>query len=53
LTGSEAIFNDIPPLRPGDAILIQLSRDIEHHFAAVRGTVPLTIHSGKFAPLAA
>ena len=49
---TEAVFNDIPPLAPGDGLLIRLSDKIEHHFKGVRGDVPLCIYSGKFAPAA-
>ena len=49
---TEAVFNEIPPLVPGDGLLIRLSDEIEHHFQGVRGDVPLCIYSGKFAPAA-
>jgi hypothetical protein len=48
---TEIVFNEVGALAPGDGILIHLSPEIEHHFQAVRGSVPLAIHSGKFAPL--
>lgn len=47
---TEIVFNEVGALAPGDGILIRLSPEIEHHFRAVRGSVPLAIYSGKFAP---
>jgi hypothetical protein len=49
---TEAVFNEVEPLAPGDGLLIRLTDDIEHHFQGVRGDVPLCIYSGKFAPAA-
>jgi hypothetical protein len=47
---TQAIFNTVDKMEFGDALLIRISPNIEHHYKAVTGTVPKVTFSGWFVP---
>jgi hypothetical protein len=47
---TEQIMNDVGQLTFGDALLIRISPDIEHHYTAITGSTPKTLFSGWMAP---
>jgi hypothetical protein len=44
------IFNTVDKMEFGDALLIRISPNIEHHYKAVTGSVPKVTFSGWFVP---
>jgi hypothetical protein len=47
---TQEIFNAVDEMAFGDALLIRISPDIEHHYKAVTGSIPKVTFSGWFVP---
>lgn len=47
---TQDIFNVVDEMAFGDALLIRISPDIEHHYKAVTGSIPKVTFSGWFVP---
>jgi hypothetical protein len=47
---TQEIFNAVDEMAFGDAMLIRISPDIEHHYKAVTGSIPKVTFSGWFVP---
>jgi hypothetical protein len=48
--GTREILNAVDSMAFGDALLIRISPDIEHHYKAVTGSIPKVTFSGWFVP---
>ena len=49
---SQKIINEVDKLAFGDALLVRISPDLEHHYKAIKGSVPKITFSGWFVPQA-
>jgi hypothetical protein len=47
---SQEIFNEVKDGAFGDGLLIKISPEIEHHYKAITGKIPMATFSGWFVP---